>query len=63
MTEQIATAIEEQAVVTQDVAQNVVRVEEKSMETTTGATEISKTAKEQALLATTLQDIANSFKV
>ncbi len=63
MTEQVAAAIEEQAVVTQDVAQNVVTVEEKSMESTTGATEIATTAKEQALLATTLQDIANSFKI
>jgi len=63
MTEQIATAIEEQAVVTQDVAENVITVEEKSMESTTGATEIATTAKEQAQLATTLQDIANSFKV
>jgi len=63
MTDQIATAIEEQAVVTQDVAQNVVSVEEKSMETTTGANQISTTAKEQANLATSLQDMASSFKV
>ena len=63
MTEQIATAIEEQAVVTQDVAQNVVTVAEKSMGSTTGATEIATTAKEQAKLATTLQDIANSFHI
>lgn len=63
MTEQVATAIEEQSVVTQDVAQNVVTVEQKSMESTTGATQIAVTAKEQAQLATTLQDIANSFKV
>jgi len=63
MTEQVATAIEEQAVVTQDVAKNVVTVEQKSMESTTGATQIAVTAKEQAQLATTLQDIANSFKV
>lgn len=63
MTEQVATAIEEQSVVTQDVAQNVVTVEQKSMESTTGATQIAVTSKEQAQLATTLQDIANSFKV
>jgi len=63
MTEQVATAIEEQAVVTQDVAENVVTVEQKSMESTTGATQIAATAKEQAQLATTLQDVANSFKV
>jgi methyl-accepting chemotaxis protein len=63
MTEQVATAIEEQAVVTQDVAQNVVTVEQKSMESTTGATQIAATAREQAQLATTLQDVSNSFKV
>jgi methyl-accepting chemotaxis protein len=63
MTEQVATAIEEQAVVTQDVAENVVTVEQKSMESTTGATQIAVTAKEQAQLATSLQDVANSFKV
>jgi methyl-accepting chemotaxis protein len=63
MTEQVATAIEEQAVVTQDVAENVITVEQKSMESTTGATQIAATAKEQAQLATTLQDVANSFKV
>lgn len=63
MTDQIATAIEEQAVVTQDVAKNVVDVEQKSMETTTGANQIAVTAKEQAKLATTLQDIANIYKV
>jgi len=62
MTDQIATAIEEQAVVTQDVAQNVVSVEEKSMETTTGANQISITAKEQAKLATSLQDMASSYR-
>jgi len=63
MTDQIATAIEEQAVVTQDVAQNVVSVEEKSTETATGANQISVTAKEQARLAASLQDMASTFKV
>lgn len=63
MTDQIATAIEEQAMVTQDVAQNVVAVEEKSVESTEGANQIAVTAKEQAKLATSLQDIASTFKV
>lgn len=63
MTDQIAAAIEEQAVVTQDVARNVVSVEEKSVETTAGADQISVTAKEQARLAASLQDMANTFKV
>ncbi|MEI6895018.1 MAG: methyl-accepting chemotaxis protein [Colwellia sp.] len=63
MTEQIATAIEEQAVVTQDVAKNITNVEEKSMESTKCASEISDTAKDQAQLAIKLQSIANRFKV
>lgn len=63
MADQIATAIEEQAVVTQDVAQNVVTVEQKSMESTEGANQIAITAKEQAKLASTLQEMAKTFKV
>jgi len=63
MTDQIATAIEEQAVVTQDIAQNVVLIEDKSVETTAGANQIAVTARDQAKLATSLQDIANIFKV
>ncbi|MDP7592835.1 MAG: methyl-accepting chemotaxis protein [Litorilituus sp.] len=63
MTDQIATAIEEQSVVTQDVAKNVVDIEQKSMETTTGANQIAVTAKEQAQLANLLQDIASIYKV
>lgn len=62
MTEQIATATEEQAVVTQDIAQNVMAVEQKSTESTTGATQIAATAKEQAQLAASLKDIASTFK-
>ncbi|MGB2742590.1 MAG: methyl-accepting chemotaxis protein [Cognaticolwellia sp.] len=63
MTEQIATAIEEQSVVTQDVAQSIVNIEQKSTETATGATQIATTAKEQAYLATSMQDLANRFRV
>ena len=63
MADQIATAIEEQSMVTQDVAQNVVAVEEKSVESTEGANQIAITAKEQAKLATSLQDMASTFKV
>ena len=63
MTEQVAVAVEEQATVTQDVAQNVVSVEQKSMETTAGATQIATTAKEQAQLAETLQSVATQFKI
>ena len=63
MTEQIATAIEEQSVVTQDVAQNIVNIEHKSTETTAGASQIATTAREQACLATTMQGLANKFRV
>lgn len=63
MTEQVATAVEEQSVVTQDVAKNIVDVKQKSMESATGSTQIAMTAKEQAQLATSLQDIAKVFKI
>jgi len=63
MNEQVAVAIEEQAMVTQDVAKNVVNIEQKSMESTTGSTQISATAREQAILAVALQEIAVTFKI
>ena len=63
MTEQVATAIEEQSVVTQDVAQNIVDIEQKSTETAAGAAQIAATAKEQAYLATSMQDLASGFRV
>tara|TARA_R110000803_G_scaffold44343_7_gene93917 strand:+ start:35194 stop:37173 length:1980 start_codon:yes stop_codon:yes gene_type:complete len=63
MTEQVATAIEEQSVVTQDVAQNIVDIEQKSTETAAGAAQIAATAKEQAYLATSMQDLASRFRV
>ena len=63
MSDQIATAIEEQAVVTQDVAENVVTIEQKSMESTEGANQIATTAREQAKLAISLQGMASTFKV
>ncbi len=62
MTEQISTATEEQAVVTQDIAQNIVSVEQKSTESATGATQIAATAKEQAELAISLKGLSNTFK-
>ena len=63
MTEQVATAIEEQSVVTQDVAENIVTIEQNSTETAAGAAQIAATAKEQAYLATSMQDLANRFRV
>ena len=46
MTEQVATAVEEQSMVTRDIAKNVVNIESTSMESTTGSTQITATAKE-----------------
>ncbi len=63
MTEEVATAIEQQVVVAQKVTNNVVTIEQKSMESTTGATQIAVTAKEQAKLAIGLEDIAKIFKI
>ena len=62
ITEQVAAAVEEQSVVTQDVAKSVVNIEHKSMESTTASTQIAATAKEQAILSVTLQDISTIFK-
>ena len=63
MSEQIAVSIEEQSVVTNEVAKSIVNIEHKSTVTTEGASQIATTAKEQAYLATTVQDIANRFRV
>lgn len=63
MTEQVATAIEEQSIVTQDVAENIVNVKQKSMESATGANQIAMTAQDQAHLAMSLQDVAKAFKI
>ncbi|MFQ3267284.1 MAG: methyl-accepting chemotaxis protein [Colwellia sp.] len=63
MTGQVAVAVEEQAMVTLDVAKNVINIEQKAIETTTGSTQITATAKEQARHAITLQDIATMFKI
>lgn len=63
MTEQVAAAVEEQSMVTRDIAKNVVNIESTSMESTTGSTQITATAKEQAMLAVSLQDIATTFRI
>lgn len=63
LTEQVASAVEEQSIVTQDVAQNVVNIEGKSLESVTGAKQIAATAQHQAELAISLQDTVNTFKV
>jgi methyl-accepting chemotaxis protein len=61
MTEQIATALEEQSVVTTNIAENIVSIENQSKETTAGASQIAATSKQQALLANNLKSIAGTF--
>jgi len=63
MTEQIAAAVEQQSVVSQDVAENIMTIEEKASESTTGAEQITVTAREQAQLASSLQSLASTFKI
>lgn len=63
MTEQVSVAIEEQATVTDDVAQSVINIEQKSQESTNGSAQITATAKEQAMLAAELKNIAVIYKV
>lgn len=61
LSDQVATAVEEQSVVTQEVAQNVVNIEGKSLESVAGSKQILSTAQHQALLAVSLQDTAKEF--
>jgi len=63
MTEQISVAAEEQATVTQDIAKNIINVEQKSHGATTDANEIASTAIEQAQLAQQLRTLAHQFTV
>ncbi|PCI72633.1 MAG: chemotaxis protein [Gammaproteobacteria bacterium] len=63
LSDQVSVAVEEQATVTQDVARSIVNIEYKSTESTTGATEIATTSKEQAKLAAELQEISLRYKV
>jgi methyl-accepting chemotaxis protein len=63
LTEQVATAVNEQSIVTHEVAQNVVNIEGKSLESVTGAKQIAATAQHQSELAVSLQDIVKVFKV
>ena len=63
MINQISFSVEEQATVSQEIAKNIVNVEQKSMASTTGASQIAATAIEQAQLAVKLQDVTRAFKV
>jgi len=63
LTEQVAVSVEEQATVTQEVAANVINIEGKAFDSVAGAKQISTTAKQQALLAVSLQGLAEQFSV
>lgn len=62
MATQIATASEQQVFVTRDIAENMERVSEASLLTSTGSQEITAVTQEQAKLARALQDLAMQFK-
>lgn len=63
MTEQIAVAAEEQVKVTQDVAGNVMRIEEKSISSAKGAEQIAATTQAQAQISSELKELAKVFIV
>jgi len=63
LTEQVACAIKEQLIVTDDVAQNIVRIEDKSQQSVAGAKQIVTLANHQAKLALSLLDTTSTFKI
>jgi len=63
MTENISVAAQQQASVTQDIANNLNNIEQKSQVVTLDAAEIASTAVEQAHLAQQLRMLAEKFKV
>jgi len=63
MSHQIATAAEEQVVVTNEIARNVRSINDLSDQTTEGGQQISAATSEQALLASGLNDLSRMFKL
>jgi len=63
MTENISVAAQQQASVTEDIANNLNNIEQKSQVVTLDAAEIASTAVEQAHLAQQLRMLAEKFKV
>lgn len=59
--DQVAAAVEEQSVVTQEVARNVINIEGQSLESVAASKQILSTAEHQAQLAMSLQDTAKEF--
>nr|WP_285903183.1 methyl-accepting chemotaxis protein [Alkalimarinus sediminis] len=62
MTTQIAAATEEQVAVSEDIAQKMHSIGDKSQLAATGGEQISAASHEQAMLATQLQQLASEFK-
>jgi len=62
MTVQIAAATEEQVAVSEDVAQKMQLIGDKSQSAATGGEQIAGAAHEQAMLASTLEKMASEFK-
>jgi len=63
MTAQIATAVEEQSVVTNEISQNIQQISDISHQTATGASETVKASEMLAEQAETLKELADTFKV
>lgn len=63
MTEQIATAVEEQVVVAADIGENIAQISTAADESATAAQQISQTSKNQANLALSLKELSGSFVV
>ena len=63
MSQQIAAAAEEQVAVTNEIAQNIRSINDLSDETTEGGQQISQAASQQALLASGLHDLSQTFKL
>ncbi len=62
MTEQVATAAEQQVAVTQELSQNVLMVDSKS-QASAAAEQISGAAREQAQMALGLQDLSGKYAI
>ena len=62
-TTQIASAAEEQTTVAEEINQNIIRISDVSVQTSTGAEQTASTARELARLAGSLQDMVARFRL
>jgi methyl-accepting chemotaxis protein len=63
MSNQIATASEEQGVVAEEINMNVVNINDKTQENVEAITESSKAGRELAQLSVKMQTLVSRFKV